>query len=63
MVESNILKQDMSKYKTRATIENSIDNVSIRPGTEGLVQYVPDNMMQTYHHRMGYSPLVHWQSF
>ena len=33
--------------------------VGIRPGSEGLVQCVADNLMQTYCHRMGYSPLMH----
>ena len=37
--------------------------VCIRPGSEVLVQCVADNLMQTYRHRMGYSPLMHWQSF
>ena len=30
--------------------------VGIRPGSEVLVQCVADNLMQTYRHRMGYSP-------
>ena len=30
--------------------------VGIRPGSVVLVQCVADNLMQTYRHRMGYSP-------
>ena len=33
--------------------------MGIRPGSEGLVQCVADNLMQTNRHRMCYSPFMH----